>query len=466
MRLLAAVMTAITVVSSLAVLVATLLDDTTFLYIGLTSFNTAILARRFAVSISETNNDPFNPAAFFAVGFGFYMVIYPLLIPLLGLNLEEYIPSLIMTLVGLIAFEVGFVIFLWPPRKTQKREELNYNVLVMLPILILSMAPVFVFLGIHPAGVSYAAPFFALVVHREFRNLWSIIYFWLIFLSAMMIIYGTFGRATIAQTILLLTIFYHYYFRKFSISQTFVLSLIGLFALAWYVFFRQVIRDPSYTGSLVGMTVELIQFYALVSSDLTFLGIALVALDFPIIYEAYNTVATKVPTLVDYTYGAEYAKIFLWFVPRWLYPDKPLSIATLYVHTFLPGSSEKQSTGPSFIGELYWNFGYPGVIVGMMMLGMLVKYLYQNYRDFQRSYFAFGMYATVMLTLPVLMRGATATNLVLLLQLGVFPLLIGFGLLKVFKRRKGTGNGDRNKAAAPPAGSPPVYHRDVGSSPH
>ena len=275
----------------------------------------------------------------------------------------------------------------------------------------------------------------------------------------MVVMFGIFGRVTIAQMILLLIISYHYYFRRFSILQTSVLSLVGLFALAWYVFFRQVIRDPNYAGDLVDMTVEIVQFYILVSSDLTFLGVALVALDFPVIYEAYNTVATKVPTLVDYTYGTEYAKIFLWFVPRWLYPDKPLSIATLYVHTFLPGSSAGQSTGPSFIGELYWNFGYPGVIVGMIILGMLVKYLYQNYHDFRRSYLTFGMYATVMLTLPVLMRGGTATNLVLLLQLGVFPLLIGFGLLKVFKRPNGKSHGVRDEAAAGPSS-----RRDLGPS--
>jgi hypothetical protein len=35
---------------------------------------------------------------------------------------------------------------------------------------------------------------------------------------------------------------------------------------------------------------------------------------------------------------------------------------------------------PGFISELYWNFGIPGVLIGMHILGLWLKFLYINFR--------------------------------------------------------------------------------------
>jgi O-antigen polysaccharide polymerase Wzy len=61
------------------------------------------------------------------------------------------------------------------------------------------------------------------------------------------------------------------------------------------------------------------------------------------------------------------------FIPKLLWPDKP-SIAAGQVFNKEFHVSEVADTfiSPSHVGELYWNFGWPGVIVGSLLIGLLL----------------------------------------------------------------------------------------------
>jgi hypothetical protein len=77
-----------------------------------------------------------------------------------------------------------------------------------------------------------------------------------------------------------------------------------------------------------------------------------------------------------FRYGETMAYASYAFIPRLLWPDKPFlskgSWFTAYLG-FSPRESEATtSTGITATGELYWNFGIPGVVLGMLFIGMLI----------------------------------------------------------------------------------------------
>jgi hypothetical protein len=61
------------------------------------------------------------------------------------------------------------------------------------------------------------------------------------------------------------------------------------------------------------------------------------------------------------------------FVPRILWHDKPTVDPGRYFTAALGAASDKSlvstSTGQTAAGELFWNFGWPGVVIGMYLLG-------------------------------------------------------------------------------------------------
>jgi len=81
------------------------------------------------------------------------------------------------------------------------------------------------------------------------------------------------------------------------------------------------------------------------------------------------------PRVSPFQNGRTLALIPLAYVPRVLWPGKPtITIGQWITDTYtVLGSKLKSRIGPSWIGEFYLNFGIPGVVVGMFVLGMLLR---------------------------------------------------------------------------------------------
>jgi hypothetical protein len=69
------------------------------------------------------------------------------------------------------------------------------------------------------------------------------------------------------------------------------------------------------------------------------------------------------------------------FIPRPLWPEKPNVTRgawfTLYLGQARNERSVTTSTGQTATGELYWNFGVPGVIAGMAIIGLMIGALWR-----------------------------------------------------------------------------------------
>ena len=75
---------------------------------------------------------------------------------------------------------------------------------------------------------------------------------------------------------------------------------------------------------------------------------------------------------VPYLHGASLVDLPLAFVPRLILSDKAaLSIAQLYTHQ-IAHSEDDTYISISHMGDLYWNFGWSGMLAGMLAAGLIL----------------------------------------------------------------------------------------------
>jgi hypothetical protein len=75
---------------------------------------------------------------------------------------------------------------------------------------------------------------------------------------------------------------------------------------------------------------------------------------------------------------------FTYFIPRVIWKDKPVaSEGRDFGRIFRITNFWSRETyiGATVPGELYWNFGLPGIIVGMTLLGLAMRALYRRYGE-------------------------------------------------------------------------------------
>jgi hypothetical protein len=130
------------------------------------------------------------------------------------------------------------------------------------------------------------------------------------------------------------------------------------------------------------------------------------------------------PSRVPYQKGWTIGYIFLSYVPRVLWPAKPdISIGQWVTDHYGGGPEIRSNTGPSWIGELYFNFGLIGVVVGMFFLGVYFRTFHGVL--FQPRVSIPGMLLAVILTRQIIptMGGG------LLGPVGSLPFYAGFVLI-------------------------------------
>jgi hypothetical protein len=94
-----------------------------------------------------------------------------------------------------------------------------------------------------------------------------------------------------------------------------------------------------------------------------------------------SIIARDTPSRVPYQGGWSIGYIFIAYVPRVLWPGKPLLTCGQWVtDNYGAGliAGVRSATGPSWVGEFYFNFGMAGVIGGMFLLGVLIRMLHES----------------------------------------------------------------------------------------
>jgi len=81
---------------------------------------------------------------------------------------------------------------------------------------------------------------------------------------------------------------------------------------------------------------------------------------------------SRVGTDTPFQHGHTLIDLAFAFIPRLVWEDRPgVSAGQLFNHQVIRGEGDTD-VSPSQLGELYWNFGWPGVVVGMTLFGALL----------------------------------------------------------------------------------------------
>jgi hypothetical protein len=86
-----------------------------------------------------------------------------------------------------------------------------------------------------------------------------------------------------------------------------------------------------------------------------------------------TVIVAKTGHEVEFQHGRTIMSLLAAFIPRVLWPDKPDTATGRMVNAeFFHLEQQDTNISPSHLGELYWNFGWPGALIGMAVIGGLL----------------------------------------------------------------------------------------------
>jgi hypothetical protein len=88
-----------------------------------------------------------------------------------------------------------------------------------------------------------------------------------------------------------------------------------------------------------------------------------------------SVILRDTPDRVPFQGGWSIGLVFLAYVPRILWADKPVitAIGQFVTDNYGPGPQIASNTAPSWVGEFYMNFGYPGIVIGLLSMGIIFR---------------------------------------------------------------------------------------------
>ncbi len=140
------------------------------------------------------------------------------------------------------------------------------------------------------------------------------------------------------------------------------------------------------------------------------------------------------------TYGVDYLSVVTIYIPSFLWANKPkLGTGVYFTRYFYPGVHETGvSYGASLLGCLYMNFGYWGIVLGMLVLGMILCRLYGWFLNNGDNR---GVLITYIILMPVICLKAVSqsfSSMLAFIPAVLAPVIFGLLLLAFFKKTVGT----------------------------
>lgn len=138
---------------------------------------------------------------------------------------------------------------------------------------------------------------------------------------------------------------------------------------------------------------------------------------------ALYVILAKVPEEIDHIHGSSYLSFFTTPIPRAVWPDKPFIIQAQVGEVFY---GRAFGMPPGAIGEAYWNFSVPGVIVAFLLFGIFHRWLANTYRANEKNGVTVPLYMVTLLMLSSPYTAAALSWLQLMVPLLILMVFAGF----------------------------------------
>jgi oligosaccharide repeat unit polymerase len=204
------------------------------------------------------------------------------------------------------------------------------------------------------------------------------------------------SRSSVITTAILFVIVWMIRTQKVPAARGFVMGVAAIFLVGAL----GALRESTYTGAVdwtVLTDVNVAEMVAAGQEEMQNRGET----------GAFLPLVAKVPSRVDFLYGQSYLAAIFFFVPRALWPEKPRGVGPMtnaYIYHELemrPGELIQGSgIPPGALGEAYWNFYYPGVVLLYLVYGMFHWWLAAVLRRNPNVPAVWVLYALTLLMTP------------------------------------------------------------------
>ena len=109
------------------------------------------------------------------------------------------------------------------------------------------------------------------------------------------------------------------------------------------------------------------------------------------------------PERLPFLHGRTYLEFVIAPIPRAIWPEKPDVRNSYFVAEEVLDLRTNSGVPPSGLAEFYMNFGWPGIVLGMFLTGVLSAWLYRRYRTAPNPQLARIPYATAMICIALFM---------------------------------------------------------------
>ena len=95
--------------------------------------------------------------------------------------------------------------------------------------------------------------------------------------------------------------------------------------------------------------------------------------------DSLGTLIEQISKGEPFTWGSEYLLILVSWIPRAIWPDKPvISLGKIFYEKFYPPIfHEGTAVAVTLPGQFYWDFGIVGVVIGMFLIGVIWQILFR-----------------------------------------------------------------------------------------
>jgi len=236
------------------------------------------------------------------------------------------------------------------------------------------------------ASGSYFGVGLLAIIHAKFKSKPALMLMCLLIPPAMAIAFLTGSKRFVLAPVMITALGYYIAHRRMDTKWIVggVLLLMVIYPVAQ--FWRDVVLSGNQLGMVdviarPGRAVSLISaFFANADLGLHFergLQSATARLD---ALGVVTRIVADTPSRVPFQEGWTLAYVPISFIPRIIWPEKPVIMVGQWItDTYGGGPDIRSNTGSAWIGELWFNFGYPGVIVGMGVLGAYFRVLHEAF---------------------------------------------------------------------------------------